>query len=133
VDDVRLESPRRLLIVDDESEITRVIEIAARTLGFEVMAINDTEQFEKALATLSPTIVLLDVSMPGRDGLELIAHLAAANYSGKVAVMSGTDPRYIQMSSTIARTRGLQIAGTLPKPFRMRDVTDLLEALKQCP
>ena len=44
--------------------------------------------------------------MPGRDGMELIGYLAAGNYPGKVVVMSGSDPRYIQMSSTIAKTRG---------------------------
>jgi hypothetical protein len=43
--------------------------------------------------------------------------------------MSGSDPRYIQMSSTIARTRGLAVAGTLPKPFRKQAVLDLLSSL----
>jgi hypothetical protein len=67
--------------------------------------------------------------LPGRDGLELIGCLAAGNYPGKVVVMSGSDPRYIQMSSTIARTRGLWVAGTLAKPFRKQDVIDLLISL----
>lgn len=67
--------------------------------------------------------------MPGRDGMELIGYLAAGNYSGKIVVMSGSDPRYIQMSSAIAKTRGLIVAGTLPKPFRKRQVVDLLTRL----
>jgi DNA-binding response OmpR family regulator len=121
--------PNRLLIVDDEPGITRVIEAAARELGFEVMSINDTDQFEKALGAIKPTIIFLDVAMPGRDGVELIAHLSAGNYRGKVVIMSGSDPRYIQMSSTIAKTRGLMVAGTLAKPFRLREVKDLLATL----
>jgi DNA-binding NtrC family response regulator len=116
----------RLLIVDDEPGITRVIEAAAHELSFEVMSINDTDQFEKAIALIKPTMIVLDVAMPGRDGVELIGHLAAGNYPGKVVVMSGSDPRYIQMSATIAKTRGLIVAGTLPKPFRKQDVMDLL-------
>lgn len=67
--------------------------------------------------------------MPGRDGLELIACLAAENYQGKVVIMSGSDPRYMQMSTTIGTARGLQIAGTLSKPFRKQQVADLLAAL----
>jgi hypothetical protein len=43
--------------------------------------------------------------------------------------MSGSDPRYIQMSATIARTRGLTVAATLAKPFRKREVTELLTRL----
>jgi hypothetical protein len=47
--------------------------------------------------------------------------------------MSGSDPRYIQMSSTIAKTRGLIVAGSLPKPFRKQTVTDLLKSLATGP
>jgi DNA-binding response OmpR family regulator len=123
----------RLLIVDDEPGITRVIEATARELGFEVMSINDTDQFEKALGAIKPTVIMLDVAMPGRDGVELIGHLAAGNYAGKVVVMSGSDPRYIQMSSTIAKTRGLDVAGTLTKPFRVQSVRELLADLTSDP
>jgi DNA-binding response OmpR family regulator len=122
-----------LLIVDDEPGITRVIEAAARELSFEVVSINDTDQFEKALQQFKPTLIFLDIAMPGRDGVELIGHLAAGNYSGKVVVMSGSDPRYIQMSSTIAKMRGLNIAGTLAKPFRKQEILDLLTGLSEGP
>jgi DNA-binding NarL/FixJ family response regulator len=93
------------------------------------LAIHDTDQFEKALGQIKPTIIILDIAMPGRDGVELIGHLAAGNYPGKIVVMSGSDPRYIQMSSTIATMRGLMVAGTLPKPFRKQQVMDLLTGL----
>jgi DNA-binding NtrC family response regulator len=126
-----MEPTNRLLIVDDETGITRLIEATARELAFEVMSINDTDQFEKALQQFKPTIIFLDIAMPGRDGMELIGHLAAGNYPGKVVVMSGSDPRYIQMSSTIAKTRGLVVAGTLPKPFRKQQVADLLTRLAE--
>jgi CheY-like chemotaxis protein len=119
----------RILIVDDEPGVSRVIEFAAGQLGLEALAINSSDDFEKAVQAIRPTIIFLDIAMPGRDGLELIACLAAGNYPGKVVVMSGSDPRYIQMSATIARTRGLAVAGTLPKPFRKQAVLDLLSSL----
>ena len=90
------------------------------------MSINDTDLFERALEQIEPSVVFLDIAMPQRDGMELIGRLAAGNYLGKVVVMSGSDERYIQMSSTIAKTRGLSVAGTLTKPFRKQAVTDLL-------
>jgi DNA-binding response OmpR family regulator len=128
-DSGQIGTSHRLLVIDDEPGITRLIEAAARALGLEVRSINDTNDFEKALATFEPTIILLDVSMPERDGVELIAYLSNNNYSGKVAIMSGTDPRYIQMSSTIAKAKGLNVAGTLTKPFRMQAAKDLLTQL----
>jgi FixJ family two-component response regulator len=116
----------RLLIVDDQQEITRLIETFARTVGYEALSINDTDLFERAMEQIEPTVVFLDIAMPQRDGMELIGRLAAGNYLGKVVVMSGSDERYIQMSSTIAKTRGLIVAGILPKPFRKQQVADLL-------
>jgi len=124
-----MSATNRLLIVDDEAGIARMIEQAALELGFEVRAIFDSEQFEKAVQELAPNIVFLDIAMPGRDGLELIGHLAASNFGGKIVVMSGSDKSYIQMSTTIAKARGLQVAGTLEKPFRRQAVLDLLKSL----
>jgi DNA-binding response OmpR family regulator len=124
-------STNRLLIVDDQPGVTGVLEVTAIRLGFKVLVIHDTDEFEKALQTFSPTIVLLDIAMPGRDGVELIGHLARNNYPGQVVVMSGADPLYIQMSSTIAKRRGLRLAGTLLKPFRRQQVTDLLTRLAE--
>lgn len=118
-----------LLIVDDEPDITRLIEIAARELGYDVLAINDTDLFEKSIQQFNPTIIMLDIAMPGRDGVELIGHLSAGGYQGKIVVMSGSHPSYIQMSSTIATVRGLNLAGSLAKPFRRQVLMDLLASL----
>ena len=123
----------RLLIVDDEPSVGRLIELAAQELGFEVLSIHDSDQFEKALENIRPTIIFLDIAMPGRDGTELIGHLSAANYRGQVVVMSGLDPLYIRMISAIAKARGLRVAGTLPKPFRRHAVLDLLKNLAERP
>ena len=119
----------RLLIIDDEPSVTRVIETVAQELGFEVIAIHASDQFEKALSRLDPTVICLDITMPDRDGVELIAALAARSYPGKIVVMSGSHPSYIQMSAVIGKTRGLQIAGTLSKPFRRQELTALLTGL----
>jgi DNA-binding response OmpR family regulator len=119
----------RLLIVDDERDITRLIEIAARELGYDVLAINDTDLFEKSIQQFNPTIIMLDIAMPGRDGVELMGHLSAGGYQGKIVVMSGSHPSYIQMSSTIATVRGLNLAGSLAKPFRRQMLMDLLASL----
>ncbi len=76
-------STNRLLIVDDEAAIARLIEQAAHEVGSEVRAIFDSQDFEKALQEIDPNVVFLDIAMPGRDGLELIGHLAASKFPGK--------------------------------------------------
>ena len=121
--------PKRLLIVDDEPGITGLIEIAAKQLGYSVSSIHDSDRFEKAFQSTKPTAVFLDINMPNRGALELIAYLARANYTGKVVVMSGSDPHYVQKSSATGAARGLTIAGMLTKPFRKQQLLDLLVSL----
>ena len=119
----------RVLIVDDEPAITRIIETKVLELGYGAFSIHSSDQFEKALAAIKPTIIFLDIAMPGRDGMELIGDLSAGNYPGKLVIMSGTDPKYNELSSTLATARGLIVAGTLTKPFRQQQIVDLLAEL----
>jgi CheY-like chemotaxis protein len=119
----------RVLIVDDEPAITRIIETKVLELGCGAFSIHSSDQFAKALAAIKPTIIFLDIAMPGRDGMELIGDLSAGNYPGKLVIMSGTDPKYIELSSTLATARGLIVAGTLTKPFRQQQIVDLLTKL----
>ncbi len=118
----------RILIVDDEPDDAILIERVALQIGFKVLTIYGSDQFEKALQQFIPTIIFLDIAMPGRDGMALVGVLAASGYPGKVVIMSG-DPAYIQMSAAIAKTRGLMMTATLSKPFWKQSVLDLLESL----
>jgi CheY-like chemotaxis protein len=120
---------KRLLVVDDEPEVARIIERVAEELRFQVHSLSDSARFEAHFQAFNPSIIFLDINMPGRDGLELIACLAASNYQGKVVLMTGYDPRYMQMSSTIGTARNLVIAGTLGKPFRRQQILELLARL----
>ena len=56
-------STNRLLIVDDEAAIARLIEQAAREIGFEVRAIFDSQDFEKAVQEIDPNVVFLDMNI----------------------------------------------------------------------
>lgn len=118
----------RLLIVDDEPAITQIVESAACELGLRSFVIHDSDQFETALDTIKPTIIFLDVVMPHRDGVELIAHLAARKYPGRLVIMSG-QPLYLEMSFNLANAQGLRPAALLTKPFRKRQIRDLLREL----
>jgi two-component system OmpR family response regulator len=122
----------RLLIIDDEPGITQLIEGAARELGFQSMAIHDSLKFEKALAAIRPTAIFLDITMPRRDGVELIADLSARNYPGRIVIMSG-HPLYLDLTSTIARMHGLRLAEPLAKPFRRQQILDILVDLAERP
>src|SRR5579859_1760210 len=64
-----------VLVVDDEADILRLIDIKLRKSGFEVLTARDGQEgLEKALAE-RPDLLLLDVMMPRKDGYSVVAEI----------------------------------------------------------
>jgi DNA-binding response OmpR family regulator len=116
-----------LLIVDDKQEITDLVEVFAQAAGYEVLSITDSKLFEQALDQIKPTVIFLDMTMPGRDGMALIGSLASSSYPGKVVIMSGSDLSAVKTRST--EIRSLILSAVLLKPFRKQTVVELLKDL----
>ncbi|HEV2889913.1 MAG TPA: response regulator [Frankiaceae bacterium] len=66
-----------VLVVDDDTDIARFIEINLRLEGFDVRVAHDGEQAEQSIDEETPDLVLLDVMMPKVDGVELCRRLRA--------------------------------------------------------
>ena len=69
-----MDSPR-ILVVDDEANIRRVVTSYLRADGFEVSEASDGEAALAMFDRVSPDLVLLDVMMPGKDGIEVLREL----------------------------------------------------------
>ena len=65
----------RLLIVDDESEMRSFFRDIAEEMGFVVEECGDHETFDATYGLFEPTVILLDLSVPGRDGIEFLREL----------------------------------------------------------
>lgn len=80
----------RILIVDDEESIRRSLSGLLADEGYEIVTAGDGDQALAALRTdTSPGVVLLDIAMPGRDGLEVLEQLHALRPEMPVVMMSG--------------------------------------------
>jgi DNA-binding response OmpR family regulator len=60
--------PTRVLIVDDEPDILRLVEVKLRKAGFEVLTARDGEEGVRTATSAHPDVVLMDVMMPKMDG-----------------------------------------------------------------
>ncbi|HTZ34461.1 MAG TPA: response regulator transcription factor [Stellaceae bacterium] len=81
-------APLRVLVVDDEPAIRRFLRTSLRAEGYEVV---ETETAETALAELrrrAPDLVMLDLGLPGLDGLEVIRRLRASGSVVPVIVLT---------------------------------------------
>jgi EAL domain-containing protein (putative c-di-GMP-specific phosphodiesterase class I)/ActR/RegA family two-component response regulator len=123
-------SENRLLVMDDDPDVGTFFGQVGEDLGFEVKVIADPVQFAQHVLAFSPTVVLLDLQMPGRDGIELLRELAALDRQPQVLIASGLDSRVLTTASELGTSMGVNIAGAFCKPIALDELEVLLIRLK---
>ncbi len=119
----------RILIADDDPRIARLAARVAEKVGFETSIITDPMEFESEYGAYSPSVVLMDLNMPGRDGVELLRFLAEVGSTAAVILMSGVDERALDASGRLGKGLGLNMAGVIPKPFDLEGISAALSRL----
>ena len=127
----RLQSPGRpiLLIVDDEPLMAEYLASLADDAGWTTDLALTAEEFEAKLESSEPDMVVLDLAMPGRDGVELLRYLSANGYLGNLIIASACDEAVVETSAMLAREHGLAVIGYLQKPVAPGEFTSLLQSV----
>ena len=120
----------RLLVVDDDSEVGAFFGQVGEDLGFETKVLLDPNQFAQTVLDFSPTVLLLDLQMPGRDGIELLRELSTLDRRPKVLIASGLDSRVLTTASELGISMGVDVAGAFCKPIALDELEVLLVRLK---
>ena len=81
----------RLLLVEDATLIADAIQVSLSRDGYRVDCVADAETAEDALATTSFDLVLLDLGLPGRDGLSVLRWMRAAKRSEPVIILTARE------------------------------------------
>lgn len=79
--------PFRLLVVDDEPDIRELLALNFAVEGFEVLSAADGYEAETLARSARPDAIILDIMMPGRDGLEVLAALKADPETHRIPVV----------------------------------------------
>ena len=83
-------TPARLALVDDDQQFVEYLETLLRSRGYEVQSFTSgTELLQTMHSDTPPDVVLLDVSMPGMDGLETLKAVRVAHPHVQVIMLSG--------------------------------------------
>jgi DNA-binding response OmpR family regulator len=118
-----------LLIIDDEPAMGALIRRAGEACRYEVVAVSDPESFKRHFEAAPPDVICLDLAMPGTDGIEMLRFLAGHRCRSRLLVISGFDGAMVARAVRLGEALGLDIAGVLPKPIRMAELSDLLSRL----
>lgn len=118
--------PHRILIVDDDSQILRLVESYLSQAGYGTLTAADGEAAMHALRRERPDLVVLDLMLPGRDGLEILRWLRGD------ATLSAT-PVLLLTARVDDEDKivGLELGADdyLTKPFNPREVVARVRAL----
>jgi EAL domain-containing protein (putative c-di-GMP-specific phosphodiesterase class I)/ActR/RegA family two-component response regulator len=124
--------PLKLLVVDDETDFAEFVAEVALGMGFDVQSTGDPEEFA-TLYSADLDIVVLDLFMPGMDGIELLRFLSNNNCEASVVFMSGKDMGVLHSARELALEQGISVLGTLQKPFRIAELREVLSNFVQRP
>ena len=117
-------TPARILVVDDESVLAELLGSALRHQGWETKtAANGWEALDKA-DTFDPDVVVLDIQMPGLDGMETLERLRKRKPHLPVLFLTARD-------AVADRVAGLRAGADdyVTKPFDLDEVTARIDAL----
>jgi two-component system, OmpR family, response regulator len=105
-----------ILVVDDQKEICDVVEQYLSSEGYRVSVANDGPGMRKVLAQGPVDLVILDLMLPGEDGLTLARALREDSPVG-IIILTGR-------GETVDRIIGLEMGADdyLPKPFHLREL-----------
>lgn len=107
----------RLLAIDDEPDICALITEVAEALGYTVDQAQDADTVFRFLEAAPPDVIVLDLMMPGMDGVEWLRVLASKVRGAKICLISGSDLRVLNSARRLGSAHGLDIYGVFEKPI----------------
>jgi YesN/AraC family two-component response regulator len=124
---------KKILLIEDEETSREIVQVALRRMGYtDITCAVDGEQGLKLFDRMDPApdLVISDIFMPKKDGVELIHSLVERRFAGGVILMSGGDLDIVSIAKLFARSGGLNLLAVLLKPLEEQA---LAQALKEKP
>ena len=114
----------RLLVVDDDADIVELLAASLRFSGFEVTTARNGHDALALASSSRPDLIVLDVMMPGLDGLSVVRRLREGGSRVPVVLLTAKD-------ATEDRVAGLTIGGDdyITKPFSLEEVVARIRAV----
>ena len=117
----------RILIVDDDGDLLEDLSDTLCDAVFAVQTANTSDAFFDKFEDVRPDVVITDLMMPAHDGTDVLRWLQARDYRGTIILMSGSDNHVLETTRRLAASYGLNVSGTLKKPFAPEQLGALIQ------
>jgi YesN/AraC family two-component response regulator len=108
------------MLIEDEETSREIARITLNRMGIADIAFaDDGEHALHLLDTMDspPDVVITDVFMPNKDGIELVNALVTRRFAGGLILLTGADPAILHIARTMAVSGGLNLLAALMKPL----------------
>ena len=112
-----------ILVVDDNTVNLKLSKVLLKGEGYEVATAQDAEEAIKYLETSKPRLILMDVQLPGMDGLTLTRRLKADPSTSSIIILALTA---YAMKGDEERVRAAGCDGYIPKPIDTQTLPGLV-------
>ena len=115
----------KIFIVDDDEQQANLMRAMAETAQLETELFTNSIDFLNT-AISANDIVVLDLQMPDKDGIEIMRELATQNIKPNFILVSGFDQRVLHSAKQLAESKDLNVVATLSKPLKAKEFITLL-------
>lgn len=118
------ENIKKILIVDDDSRMRELLQRYLTEQGFSIKAASDAKEMDVALSVNAYDLLVLDLMLPGEDGLAICRRLRGANLTTPIIMLTAR-------GDEVDRIVGLEMGADdyLPKPFNPRELLARINAV----
>lgn len=121
-----MEDQINIVIVDDDPLLLGTIEAILDSEGYQISLANNGNQALRLVNEIKPRLVITDIVMPEKEGIETIMELRAQHPDIKIIAMSGSGH---QMDQYLSNAQTLGADDIIAKPFTPTQLVDLIKAV----
>lgn len=117
-----VDGKKRLLIVDDERDLTELLTQILGGEGYEITTAGDGDEALRVLEKEKFDAVLLDILMPNRNGFDVLKHITEHHPGTKTVMLTG----YTDLKSAV-EAKQLGAAEFITKPYKLQTILSTLQ------
>lgn len=109
---------KRILVIEDDLLISSLVQFKLKKEGYETLIVSDGNEGIKAIDSYSPDLIITDVMIPFRSGIELIHHARFTQPDTPIIVLSSLG----EEEEVVLEAFNLGVSDFIPKPFNPNEL-----------
>lgn len=117
-----------IYIIDDEQQTVDLLAEYAHLLGWKANVYTEAVKFfEEVESYAEDSIMILDLKMPGMDGIEVMRQMVETGNLLPLILLSGYDTGVLHSAEQLAKAYSLDVIATVTKPFKFSDFKEIVQ------